>query len=63
MTSSQLMANYLIKAHGELSYSRLMIQAHEFHWGNLGSRNLEGQEVYSVKFHILKLIKETCYLA
>lgn len=57
------MANYLIKAHGELYYSRIMIQAHESHWGNIRSHGLEGQEVYPAKLHVLKLIKETCYLA
>ena len=34
-----------------------MIQAHEFHWGNFGSRGLEGQEVCSVKLQWFKVDK------
>ena len=36
----------------------LMIQAHESHRGNFGSRGLEGQEVCSVKLQWFKVDKE-----
>ena len=35
----------------------LMIQAHESHWGNFGSRDLKGQEVCSVKLQQFKVDK------
>ena len=38
------------KTRGTSSHLRLMIQAHKSPWGNFGSRDLEGQEVCSVKF-------------
>ena len=34
-----------------------MIQAHESHWGNFGSRGLEDQEVCLVKFQWFKVDK------
>ena len=34
-----------------------MIQAHKSPWGNFGSRDLEGQGVYSVKLHQFKVDK------
>ena len=34
-----------------------MIQAHESHWGNFGSRGLEGQEVCLVKLEWFKVDK------
>ena len=35
----------------------LIIQAYESHWGNFGSRGLEGQEVCSVKLQRFKVDK------
>ena len=40
----------MVQAHGTSSHFQLMIQAHESHRGNFGSRGLESQEVCSVKF-------------
>ena len=40
----------------------LMIQAHESHQENFGSRGLEGQKVCSVKIQCSKLIKESMLL-
>ena len=39
----------MVQAHSTSSHFWLMIQAHESHRGNFGSRGLESQEVYSVK--------------
>ena len=39
----------IVRAHGTTSHFWLMIQAHESHRGNFGSRGLEGQEACSVK--------------
>ena len=47
----------MIHAHGTTSHFRLKIQAHESHWGNSGSRGLEGQEVCSVKLQWFKIDK------
>ena len=48
----------MVQAHGISSHFWLMIQAHESHQGNFGSRGLEGQEVCSVKFQWFKVDKE-----
>ena len=47
----------MVQVHGTSSHFWLMIQAHESHWGNFGSRGLEGQEVYSVKLQWFKVDK------
>ena len=39
----------IVRAQGTTSYFWLMIQTHESHWENFGSRGLEGQEVCSVE--------------
>ena len=39
----------MVQAPGTSSHFLIMIQIHESHWGNFGSRDLEDQEVYSVK--------------
>ena len=39
----------IVRAHGTTSHFWLMIQVHESHQGNFGSRGLEGQKVCSVK--------------
>ena len=48
----------IVRTHGTTSHFWLMIQAHESHWGNFGSRGLEGQEVCSVKLQWFKVDKE-----
>ena len=48
----------MVQAHGTSSPFWLMIQAHESHRENFGSRGLEGQEVCSVKFQWFKVDKE-----
>ena len=52
---------YLIKGHSSssrtTSHFQLMIEAHESHQGNFGSRGLEGQEVCSVKLQQFKVDK------
>ena len=45
----------IVRAHGTTSHFWLMIQAHESHRGNFGSRGLEGQEVCSVKLQWFKV--------
>ena len=47
----------IVRAHGITSHFWFMIQAHESHWGNFGSRGLEGQEVCSVKLQWFKVDK------
>ena len=47
----------MVQAHGISSHFWLMIQAHESHQGNFGSRGLEGQEVCSVKLQWFKVDK------
>ena len=47
----------IVRAHGTTSHFWLMIQAHESHWENFGSRGLEGQEVCSVKLQLFKVDK------
>ena len=39
----------MVEAHDTLSYFQLMIQTHESHQRNFGSRDLEVQDVYLVK--------------
>ena len=48
----------MVQAHSTSSHFLLMIQAHESHRGNFGSRGLEGQEVCLVKFQWFKIDKE-----
>ena len=50
------------KTQGTSSHLRLIIQAHESPWGNLGSRGLEGQEVCSVKLQGFKVDKRDMLL-
>ena len=47
----------IVRAHATTSHFWLMIQAHESHQGNFGSRGLESQEVYSVKLQWFKVDK------
>ena len=47
----------IVRAHDTTSYFWLMIQAHESHRGNFGSRGLEGQEICSVKLQWFKIDK------
>ena len=61
-TTSKSMTCYLIESHGKPSHLRLMSHAYESLRENFGSCCLKGQEVCSVNFSGLKLIKETCYL-
>ena len=39
----------MVQAYDTLSYFQLMIQTHESHQRNFGSRDLEVQDVYLVK--------------
>ena len=47
----------MVQAHNTSSHFRLMIQAHESHWGNFESHGLEGQEICSVKLQRFKVNK------
>ena len=47
----------MVQAHGISSHFWLMIQAHESHRENFGSRGLEGQEVCLVKLQWFKVDK------
>ena len=47
----------MVQAHGTSSHFWLMIQAHESHQENFGSRGLKDQEVYSVKLQWSKVDK------
>ena len=49
----------MVQAHGTTSHFRLMIQAHESHRGNFGSRGLEGQEMCPVKLQQFKVDKRS----
>ena len=52
----------MVQAHGTSSHFQPIIQAHESHRGNFGSRGLEGQEVCSVKLLQFKVDKENMLL-
>ena len=52
----------IVRAHATTSHFWLMIQAHESHQGNFGSRGLEGQEVCSVKLQWFKVGKGSMLL-
>ena len=56
--SSKLM----VQAYGTSSHFQLMIQTHESHWGNFGNRDLEGQELCSIKFQQFKVDKRNMLL-
>ena len=47
----------IVQAHDTLSHFWLMIQAHESHWRNFRSHDLEGQEVCTVKLQRFKVDK------
>ena len=47
----------MVQAHSTSSHFWLMIQTHESHRGNFGSRGLESQEVCSVKLQWFKVDK------
>ena len=52
----------MVQTHGTTSHFWIMIQAHEFHQGNFGSRGLEGQEVCSVMLQQFKVDKRNMLL-
>ena len=52
-----ILSRPIVRAHGTTSHFWLMIQAHEPHRGNFGSRGLEGQEVCLVKLQRFKVDK------
>ena len=53
----------MVQAHNTSSHFRLMIQAHESHWGTFESHGLEGQEICSVKLQRFKVNKGNMLLS
>jgi len=52
----------MVQAHDTPSHFQLMIQAHESHQGNFGSRGLEGQEICLAKLQQFKVDKRNMLL-
>ena len=59
----KMMPKSIVQAHGTTSHFQFMIQDHEFHWGNFGSRGWEGQEVCLVKLQRFKVDKGNMLLS